>query len=167
MTTPLPQSTRYFRPGITKVFYLPDAADYTAVTRSELDAGTDLSGEISAIEGFAVTSGQIETPDLVSRFTGKIGGRTTVEDSSLTFYASKDSQDVRTILPRGTEGFIVIMGGGDVPSGATNTTKTMDVHPMRVISMPKQYTLEDEAAKVMVQVSVTREPSEDQNIPTA
>lgn len=160
VATALQQSTRYFRPQITKVYYLPAAADYNSPTRSELDAGTDLSIEISAIEGFGVTSGQIETPDLVSRFTSNIGGRTTVEDSSLTFYASEDSQDVRTVLPRGTTGYIVILGGGDV-SG-----QTMDVYPITVISAPKQYTLEDEAAKIMVQFSITREPAEDVSIPT-
>lgn len=158
--TPLVQSTRYFRPNVTKVYYLPTAADYTAVTRTELDAGTDLSVEISAVEGFGVTSGVIETPDLVSRFTSKIGGRTTVEDSSITFYASEDSQDVRTVLPRGTTGFIVVLGGGDVAG------QTMDVYPVTVIAAPKQYSLEDEAAKIMVQFSVTREPAEDQNIPS-
>ncbi|MGH3097894.1 MAG: hypothetical protein ACRDMV_18080 [Streptosporangiales bacterium] len=159
--TPLPKSTRFFRPGVTKMFYAPDVAEQDAPTRSEVDASTDLSGEVSTIDGFGVTSGQIETPDLVSLFTGKIGGRTSVDDSSITFYASKDSQDVRTILPRGTEGYILIMGGGDVDGG------TMDVFQVRVISAPKQYTLEDEAAKIVVQFSIVREPSEDVTIPAA
>lgn len=158
--TELVKSTRYFRPEITKVYYLPSTTDYTAVTRQELDGGTDLSVEISTIEGFGVTSGVIETPDLVSRFTSKIGGRTSVEDSSITFYASQNSDDVRTVLPRGTTGHLAILGGGDVAG------QTMDVYPISVIAAPKQYTLEDEAAKLMLQFSVTREPSENQTIPS-
>lgn len=159
--TPITQSTRYFRRGVTQIYYLPDVADPDNPTRTEMDAGTDLSPEVADISGWQVTGGEIDTPDLATVFTGSIPGSTDVEDSSITFYASQDGADVRELLPRGTSGFVMIMGGGDTADNKA------DVFPIRVRSVGKEYSLDDEAARAQVQFSITREPSEDVTIPSA
>ncbi|WP_067967531.1 phage tail tube protein [Nocardiopsis trehalosi] len=153
--------TRYFNPAITRVLYVLTIASKAAPTRVELDAGTDLSNEIAELSGFQVTSGQIPTPDLGRRFTSSIPGRTSADDSSITFYADEAGEDVRSLLPRDTEGFIVIMDGGDV------TGQPMDVYPIRVASVGKMRSVGDEAARLQIQFSITSEPAEDVAIPTA
>jgi hypothetical protein len=160
MATPLPTSTRFFAPEISKVLFLPTiAAANLAATRAELTAGTDLTGEIADLSGFTVASGTIDTPDLGSRFTKQIGGRTSVEASSLTLYSDRKGVDVREVLPRDTTGFLVFMDGGDVPADP------MDVFPVTVTSLGKVRSTGDQAGQLTVSFSVTGIPGEDLPIP--
>lgn len=157
-STALKKTKRYIRPGISVVYYLPTAADYTALTRQELDGGTDLTAEISEVSGFNATSESVETPDWASRFTSKVPGMISAEDSSITFYGSVDTDDVRAVLPRDTTGFIVFMDGGDVP------TQSMDVYPVTVASLSKAKSNSDPVT-IEVAFTITDEPAEDTEIP--
>jgi len=153
-------SARYFRPGTTKVKWATTLATYTTPTRAEITAATELSGEIAEISGFTVTSESVDTPDLGSRFVSKIPGRITVEDSSISFYASSTGfTDARSVLPRDTTGFLIIMDAGDV-----TTTGRMDVYPATVASVGKLRGIED-PAQVSVSFTLTRVPAEDLVIP--
>lgn len=156
--TPISATKRYYRKGVTKIVFCTTLADKASPTRGEIDAGKDLSGEIAEINGWQVTSAFVDTPDLNSRFTGKIPGDITADDSSLNFYASSDSVDVRQLLPRDTTGFILIMDEGDKPSAL------MDVYPVTVGSAPKLRTLTD-PAMIQVNFSISSEPSENVAVP--
>jgi hypothetical protein len=157
--TPIAPASRYFAVGVTKIYFCPAIANLNAPTRPELDAGKDLSGEVADVDGWQVASNLIDTPDLLRTFTGQISGRTTSDASSITFYASEDTDDVRTLLPRDTEGFIVWLDGGDV------ATQKMDIYPVKVSAAPKLRTLGDEASRIQVMFAISREPAEDVAIP--
>jgi hypothetical protein len=158
--TPLDASTRYFRRGVSQVLWVPTIASKASPSRIELNAGTDLSVETGEVDGWSVTSEVIETPTLGSTFVAKINGATKADDSSLTLYASQDGEDVRTLLTRGTNGFIVWLDEGDVP------TQTMDVFPVRVLSQAKQRSMSD-ASMIQCQFAITSEPAENVVIPAA
>jgi len=157
--TPISASSRYFNRGITKVIFCPSIANKNAPARQEIDAGVDLSPEIAEVDGWVVESESIATPDLGTVFTSSIPGSTSAEDSSLTMYADVGGNDVRTLLPRGTDGFILWMDGGDVPG------RLMDVFPVRVASQGKQRTVDDDAAVIEVTFNITSEPAENVTIP--
>ena len=153
-------SVRYFRPGLTKIYWVRTIVTYTAPTRLEINSGTDLSGEIAELNGWQVVSDTLPTPDLGTRFVAKIGGRINADDSSINFYSSSTGfTDARSVLPRDTTGFLLIMDGGDVA-----TTGKMDVFPATVTSVPKLRALED-PAQVSVTFAITRVPAEDIQIP--
>lgn len=158
--TPIADSERYINPETTVVLWVPTMASYASPTRSELNAGTNLVGEVSACEGWQITSEQVATPDLGHLFTGSIPGRTSVEDSSLTMYADLGGTDARTLMARTTSGFIVWMDGGDVAG------RLMDIFPVRVSSVGKVRNVEgSEAAALSITYSITRVPAEDVEIP--
>lgn len=152
-------STRYFDPETTKVYFVASIANKNAPTRGELNAGVDLSPEIADLSGWVVAGEQIPTPDLGVLFTANIPGRTAADDSSLTLYADKEGVDVRATLPRGTNGYIVWLDGGDI------TANKMDVYPIRVRSVGKMRNLSNEAAKIQVQFSITSVPAENVAVP--
>jgi hypothetical protein len=156
--TPLASSTRYYVTGTRQVYWVPSIASKAAPTRSELDAGTDLTGEINAMAGFDPTSATVDTPDLASRFTSQIPGAITVSASTITLYTSEDSQDARQIMPRDTAGFIVVFWEGDVAANL------MDVFPVRVTAAPKDVTTTD-AGMITINFAVTSEPAENVTIP--
>ena len=154
------KTDRFFAPEITKIVFCPDTVDFdkAAPTRAEIDAGKELMNEVSAVNGFNVSSNMIDAPDYGSRFTSQTGGRTSVADSSLVFYQSRDTHDVREILPRGTKGFVLIMWGGDVAD------QLMDVFPVESTSAGKS--IPDNAdSDITVAFAITSEPAEDVMIP--
>lgn len=157
--TPISSSTRYYRKGVTKFYWLTACDDPSQPTRAEMDAGIDLSLEIAEINGWQVTSAFVDTPDLASRFTGKIAGDITADDSSINFYASKTSVDVRSVLPRDTTGFMLILDEGDTAG------LKMDVFPSTVGSAPKLRSLTD-PAMIQVNFAITSEPKENVTIPS-
>lgn len=151
--TPLPAVTRHAHFDNTVVYFVPTIASTTgAATRAELTAGTDLTGEIQSISGFTVTGSDINAPDLRSEFVSKVPGRTTSEDSSISFYSDPLGQDAGEFLPYKTIGFIVTMLGGDVPTGK------MNVFPVRVRSVGEPISVGDDLAVITIGFSITREP---------
>lgn len=156
--TPLAPAERFSALSGLEIVYVPVVAATTGIpTRAEINAGTDLTTEVQGWEGFTTTGETIETPDLTS-FVGKIAGRVTSEDSSLTMYLDRGADDVRDVLPRGTLGALVFMDSGDVPS------ELMDIYPIQVNTFAKIRSMED-ATVARVDISMTRVPIEDQVIP--
>lgn len=158
VATPIASTSRFIPPGITHYYWVASIANKSAPTRGELNAGIDLTGEVADVSGFSTTSDQVDTPDLGSRFTSKIPGRITADDSSITMYMSSTSSDVRTLLPRDTSGFVVVFSEGDL------TGQKMDVFPVKITGQPKQRDV-DNPAKIMIQFSVTSIPAENITIP--
>lgn len=148
---------RFFQPGITVVREVPIIVNINAPTRAELTAGTIITSHVRGQDGFSLTSGQLDTPDMSSRFPSKIGGMLEVDDSSLRCYASRDGVDIRTVFARGDVTHIVLQYGGDV------ATNPMDVFPVEVIGVPKESSM-DQAFGVRIQFSITSEPAID--VPT-
>ncbi|MFD3483779.1 hypothetical protein [Streptomyces sp. NPDC058665] len=160
MATPITPSVRYYRRGTTKVLWIPAIANKNAPTRDEINAGTALEGETGAMAGWQTTSAVQPVAALGSRFTPVVGAEITAAESSLTFWASKNGVDVRTLLTREAVGFVGWMDEGDVPG------QTMDVYPVTVTSQAKVREL-DNAAQIMAQFAITSEPAENVLIPAA
>lgn len=158
--TPLGVAERFSALSGLEIVFVPVITSATgAATRAEINAGTDLTSEIMEWEGFTTTTETIETPDL-TRFVGKIPGRISAEDSSITMYADRGGEDVRSVLPRDTIGYLLWMDSGDTPASK------MDVYPIQVNSLSKVRSM-DNATVLTVSVSMTRIPFEDVVIPTA
>lgn len=163
--TPLSATTRYFPVGTTQFYFVASIANKAAPTRSELNAGTDLTSEIdtTAITGWTTTTNPVEAPDLKSRFTSQVTGMITADASSLGFYLDEDSVDVRSVLPRDTVGFIVRFTEGD--DDGISGTKTMDVFPVKVSSASKASDT-SKPGTIVVSFVITSEPAENILVPS-
>jgi hypothetical protein len=154
---------RFNRKGTTRIYYVPTIAATTLIpTAAEIDAGTDYTAQINAIDGWSLENTPIETPDMASTFVSKIGGDDSAADSSLTFYEDSTTDTIETDLAKGTSGYIVIFS-----KGKTAGAKGMDVYPITVVSNSKAYTTDNEAAKITVQFTITQRPVFNQTVPTA
>lgn len=156
--TPLAATDRFFAKKVTKIVYVSALANKSAPTRSEINGGKEMSGQVSEVNGFGTTGNLIDAPDYGTTFTSKIPGPTEAPDSSLKLYQSRDTNDIRRLLPRGTTGYIIIMWGGDVP------TQLMDVFPVTVSAVTKSIP-NNAAADVTIAFAITSEPAEDVVIP--
>lgn len=149
---------RFFAPGTTRIVFCTSISVITAVTRSEINAGLDLSNEVVEMDGWSVNANLLDAPDIGHKFNAKVSGRTEADNSSLTMYQSKTTDDVRTIMPRGTTGDILIMWGGDVAG------RLMDVYPVEVASVGKSLP-DNRASDMRILFAITSEPAEDVEIP--
>lgn len=162
MPTPaLTSSTRFTDQAVTKVYYIPSiAASNLTPTRAELTAGTDLTPEINDLAGWTVMALQIDTPDLGSLFKSSIPGATDSPKSDITFYTSKTGVDVRTLLPRGTNGYIGFFDGGDIAANKA------EIYPITVTANGVKRTIDGKAAsKVVVEFAITRQPAQGVVVP--
>lgn len=158
--TALSTSTRIEPSGIAKWVYLPAVANISAPTNTEVNAGTDLSGEAKEWDGWTVTGDTIDAEDLGTTFTAQVPGRTSADTSSITFYADKAGVDIRAVLPRGTEGYMLKADGG------LDAGYKADVFPIRVTSVGKVTEI-GSVNVVTVTFAITAEPAEDVDIPAA
>ena len=156
--SPLTATLRYIPPGTRKIYWVTTIANYLSPTRGELNAGIDLTNEIATINGFTVAAATVDTPDLSTRFTAKIPGRITSDNSSIMFYASSTSSDVRTVLPRDTAGFLVFLWEGDV------TSQKMDIFPAKVTAQSLAGDMEN-PQQVDIEFAITKVPALNVTIP--
>jgi hypothetical protein len=155
-TASLNPTQRFIPQGTSRYYWLPTIAAETGIpTRTELDAGTDLTGEVAVITGFSTTGGQVDTPDAMSRFTKRIPGPITADDSSITFYGTKDptGEDVRSLLTRDQTGYLVILDSGDVEGALAEAFQVV------VISVSKMREITG-AFQVVVSFSIAADPVE-------
>lgn len=157
--TPLAATTRYTPPGRRKYNWLPACANTSSPTRTEINNGTDLSGQIAEVSGFELSADSADAPDLSGGFVTQVAARVTASDCEMVFYASSTSADVRTVLTRGTAGFILLLPEGDVP------TQKCEVWPATVKTMFIDSNIED-PAKIHVGFSITSQPVQNVTIPS-
>jgi hypothetical protein len=154
-------TTRYINPGTTVVLLVDTIADITNPTRAELDAGLDVSEQVGEATGWLVSGAAVDMPDLAKVFTGNLPGRTSAEQSSLSFYADKTGADLREKSVRGAETNVVWMDGGDVPG------YLCDIFPVRVLSQGLTRSVAgDAAATLPVQYAITSQPAQNVVIPS-
>jgi hypothetical protein len=156
----LAATVRYVAPSKRKYYYVPTIANPAAPSAAELNAGTDLSGQVFDAVGWTVTSNLVAVPDFSSRFSPKIAGEIVVADpSSLILYMSSTSADVRSLLTRDLTGYVVIF-----LEGITAGMK-MDVFTVTVSSASKHQDGVSTAAMIEIQFGITAVPSLDVTVP--
>jgi len=158
VATPIGASARYIPEGVTHYYWLPACVNTASPTRAELNAGTDLSPEIATTGNWGIISGVIDTPDLATLFTSQIGGKVTIDGPTIDMYADSTSTDVRTLLPRGTSGFIVKLPEGDVAG------RKCDVFAVKVVAQAKPTNLTNPSV-VQLQFAVSKNPNENVTVP--
>lgn len=155
----LATSNRYIHPGTAVTYFLPAVATLGSPSRVEIDAGTDLTGEVADAPGWAVSANRVPAPDLKRKFTSRIAGRIDPEDSQFMFYADKETTDIRSLLSRGDQGFILIAHGGDVEG------RLYDIYPVEVVAISKPLNVGGDPAQITVDFAITSEPAEDVPLP--
>lgn len=151
---------KFWRRGVSKVRFLPAVAAGSLIpTRPEITAGTDLSPSIAEINGWEFQNNAIPIPNLADTFTGSIPGEDTVSDSSLTLYDDDNSSTMRTLVAKGTNGFLFWMPYGDVP------TKRGETWPVRSAMVSDEKSIGNDAARFVAGFAVTAAPNTNVTIP--
>lgn len=156
-------SSGYTSVGTRQFVWVETMANYKTPTRSELDAGTDITGEVASVEGFTVSTESVDRPNFKSRFTAKVAGKISVDDCTVTAWADEDGADLRTVFSRDDAGFFVIYPEGDDGASATPAHK-LDVWPVTIGSVSKP-TSDSDPAQIVISMVPTAEPAENVAVP--
>lgn len=156
---PFSAATRFLDAGTSRIYWVQTIASTSAPTRSELNAGTDVTGEVAEIEGFALESELNGTTAFSSVVeTSKPGMMRPSGTPRTVMYADEVGYDVRRVWSRGDTGHIVLLHGGDVAGNL------MDVWPVTIAVVSKTFVM-SEAAFVVVQFAVSGQPVTDVVVP--
>lgn len=160
--TSLVATIPYTKFTTTVTAWVPTIATQSAPTLAEINAGKNLTPEITAISGFDLAVADLANPKAGSNFTGNLPGRVTPNASTIQFELSTagPSVDVRSVLTDSLLGFLVFFNEGIVTGGSC------DVWPVRVgtVSVPQDI---EAIAMCVVDFHTYRAPSKYVAIPTA
>lgn len=148
--TAVAKPTPYFGPARTKfVLFASAIADQTTgvPTRSEINAGSELSPATANFEGGEFTANSQEVQDWSSLNIGKVPNFNSLSDVTFTFNADQAGADPRTLLVQGTTYNFARMDTGDTP------TRKMDVFFGYVASKSKQITTGGNAKYVVTVIT--------------
>lgn len=151
---------RFTRKGLSKISFVPTIAVLATPTMAEITAGTVLDTQMAEMTGFTFANSVIKTPDLSTTFVSQIPGEDEADDSGFTFYDDDAAELIRDALVKGADGFIVLM-----PYGQT-ATKRCEVWPVTSTGFNDVWTVANEAAKAMAQMSITAPPNQNATITT-
>jgi len=156
---PFSPATRFLDAGVSRIYWVASIAATSAPTRSELNAGVDVTGEIAQIDGFQLESEVNSTQAFGSTFgTSKPGSLRTSGQPGMVTYADEGGYDVRRLWTRMDTGFVVLLHGGDIAGNL------MDVWPVTVAVVSKPFSTVD-AAFVLVQFTIHDDPVTDVEVP--
>lgn len=115
VATPLATLNPMLPVDIKKHYWVPTIANIASPTRIELDAGTDLSPQVTDAPGWTILGSTVQSQSFVGPALNLIGAQNFAE-SSITCRNSRTSTDARSILlvtrPALT-GYIVVFPEGD------------------------------------------------------
>lgn len=152
---------RFLRAGITRMFLVPSIASATLVpTAAEVNAGTELTAEVSTVTGFSFSNQTISTPDLKSTFESEIPGKDKADASDLEMYQRKGTDTLRAAQAKGTAGFMVILFDGTAGANPAAGDKA-DVFPVSIASNSKVISADNVAAMYKATYTITDKPAQD------
>jgi len=157
--TPISVASRYIPEGTWHFNFLPAIAILSSPTRAEINAGTDLSPQVASYGTWAVIGAAVPTPDLASTFVPSIPGLLSADGTTLSMYADVASADVRTLLPRNTTGFMLVLPGGDVPG------RKMNAFAIKVLQSAPSSSIGGNPTTIELQFTPTSAPVENITIP--
>jgi hypothetical protein len=156
----------YFRRGQSHARWVPTIASLTGgPTSAELGAGVDITPAITALSGLETSLNRINTPVMNAREELQTSGPQTLGDATLTILdddgvvasGSTARAAARTALAVNSNGYLVI-----APSKLAPTTgDKVDVFPALVGAVNRDYSLDPQLARSVVQLAITGQPRQD------
>jgi hypothetical protein len=118
--------SRAIRRGIERWFVTPATlASPAAPTRAEINAATEITDSIAAVNGFSLSNSPVTTPDMGSRFDKTVPGIDSAGDSSLNMWDEildgGTTDPARDVLAKDSELTVIRMPYGDIPTKRCET----------------------------------------------
>lgn len=162
--TILPRAQKFTLPSILRIINIPAVASTSFIpTKTEIEAGTDITAHVTAWTGWEVTNSFIEAPDAASLVASKLPGRSQLADSSLDCWMDRaGTNDVRSVFTEMTPTFIGMFWVGYA------TGRKYDLFPATVSTITKVGDVGAQNATMLrVGFALTDPPARDLTVPAS
>lgn len=153
----------YFIPNQKESWrFVPAIATPASPTAAEITAGTNLTADLRAVNGFTAETQYVNVPTMQGGFESKLGGSQQAADSSLVF-AEQDTfagNTIKAALTSGTSGYVVVSRYTRTIAAATK----VDVFPVTVAGNNRNRTADNAPAEFTVGFSITASPNLDATV---
>lgn len=148
-------------PGVTEVAWVTTAADYTTVTASEANAGTDVTGFVQGVPSIPESFQTADTSNLSSKRNTNIPASYGGDTGTITVYMDDTTDTAYETLTRDTAGYLVIAYYGLATAGTFAVGDKIWVYPATVGRRTAAEGVGREDALVAgVEFSITDDPTE-------
>lgn len=154
MTEPCDLTGPYAYDLSIQALWVPSILDVQAPTDAEIATGVDLQAtyDLTDIIGWEVET-EVIRDGIWGPFQEQRTGEQSVADSRMLFAADRAGSDIRTLLARGQEGFVVLL-----PSGPylLHPTAPVNAYPVRVAQLTQQQRLRTGSGSTLMVAFVVR-----------
>lgn len=153
--------TRYVFEGTGEVHLVPTIAVAGAPTAAELNAGTDLTGQMIGDLVLPFDGSSADAGDMSSRFNKTASGDFGGAPGTFTIHKEKLLADdtVFTALPRDTIGYLAVNQRGLATGGTWAVADEVDVWPIEIMSREVVYG-RGNTQRAVITVAITDVPTE-------
>lgn len=154
--------TRYVFEGIGEVWLVPTISSSGAPTATELNAGTDLTGQMIGDLVLPFEGTPADAADMSSNFNKQVAGDVGGTPGTFTIHKEQllAADTVYTALPRGTTGYLCVNQRALQSGGTWQTGDAVDIWPIEVQSRTIIYG-RGGTQKAAIVVTITDTPTED------
>jgi hypothetical protein len=142
-----------------EIWWVPSLSSTTSPSAAEINAGTRITDDIIAVDGFTTDTNYKEVRTLKGGIGSKLAGRQTIADSALTFaeHTTFATNTIMQALDEGDDGFVVT---SRYKKGNVAAADIVTVWPARIGgNNPNNWPVEDEELQFKVSIGITSPPS--------
>lgn len=155
---------KYAPPGVSEVHFTETASDYTSMTASECNAGTDLTTFIRTLPDIPRTANLVDVATLDSKFEKRQVGTRGGDVISMEILRDNTTDTAYTTLAEDTAGYLIVARKGLATAGTFATSDVIDVYPVTVASVADGSPGRNDPDFSVVELAVTSDPSRNQTI---
>ena len=155
---------KYAPPAKTEIFWVVTVSDYTAITASEVNAGTDLSTFVRNMPDLPRTANLVDVATIDSKFEKRQVGTRGGDVASLEILRDDSADTAYTTLTEDSTGYLVLGRKGWTTAGTVTTGDEVDVFPVTIASVADGTPGRNEPDFAVVEFAVTNDPSRGQTI---
>ncbi len=154
--------TRYVFEGTGEVWLVPTISSPGAPTAAELNAGTDLTGQMVGDLVLPFEDTPADSADMSSNFNSQVAGDVGGTPGTFTIHKEQllAADTVYTALPRGTTGYLCVNQRGLSTASTWAVADAVDVWPIEVGSRTIIYGRGNNQ-RAAISVTITGAPTED------
>jgi hypothetical protein len=155
---------KYAPPAKTEIFWVVTVSDYTAITASEVNAGTDLSTFVRNMPDLPRTANLVDVATMDSKFEKRQVGTRGGDTASVEILRDDSADTAYTTLTEDSAGYLVLGRKGWATAGTVTTGEEVDVFPMTIASVADGTPGRNEPDFAIVEMAITNDPSRGQTI---
>lgn len=155
---------KYAPPGKSEVHWVVTVSDYTALTTTEANAGTDLTSFIRTLPDIPRTGNTVDVATLDSKFEKRQVGTRGGDVLSTEILRDDSSDTAYTTLTEDSAGYLVVARKGLATTGTFASGDEVDVFPATVLSVADGNPGRNDPDFAVVEMVVTDDPDRAQTL---